>query len=183
MPARVPDLEIVQLGSSEMDAHLPEIVRVYAAALGEDPVAASRRMETEVLPRHRAREGFRFLVGREGNEIVAIAYGYIGARGQWWTERVAHSMTGAQQAEWLDRAHFEVVELHVRPDRQRHGIGRRLLEALLSGIDLPFALLSTDEANAQALAFYSRLGWLELVRGVDLSSPRGPYVILARPLP
>jgi len=180
MPA---DLEIVELDPAELDAHLEEIVAVYAAALDEDPVAAQQRMETQVLPRHRAREGFRFLVGREADEIVAIAYGYVGARGQWWTERVARSMTPAQAAEWLDRPHFEVVELHVRPDRQRRGIGRRLLDALIDGVDLPFALLSTDEGNAQARAFYKGLGWIEIVHGVDLSSPRGPYVILALRLP
>ena len=183
MSGRLPDLEIVQLGSSQVDAHLPEIVKVYAAALGEDPVAARERMETNVLPRHRGREGFQFFVGREGDEIVGIAYGYVGARGQWWTERVALSMTKAQQAEWLDRRHFEVVELHVRPDHQRRGIGRNLLNALLQGVGLPFALLSTDEANVRARTFYRQLGWEEIVHGVDLSSPRGPYVILARLLP
>jgi ribosomal protein S18 acetylase RimI-like enzyme len=176
------DLVIRQLDSAELDADLEEIVAVYAAASVEDPAAALRRMRTEVLPRHRRRDGFRFLVGREGAPIVGIAYGYVGARGQWWTERVARSMTAAQQAEWLDRPHFEVVELHVRPDRQRRGIGRRLLETLLEGIDLPFALLSTDEGNESARAFYRQLGWVEIVRGVDLASPRGPYVILARQL-
>ena len=179
----MPDLEIVRLDSAELDEHLDEIVAVYAAALGEDPAAAGERIRTNVLPRHRARDGFRFLAGREGPEIVAIAYGYVGSRGQWWTERVAQAMTAAQQAEWLNRPHFEVVELHVRPDRQRRGIGRRLLSALLDGVDMPFALLSTDEGNVRARAFYGQLGWVEIVQGVDLSSPRGPYVILARRLP
>jgi ribosomal protein S18 acetylase RimI-like enzyme len=176
------DLEIEELDSAQLDRHLEEIATVYAAALDEDPAAARRRMQTDVLPRHRAREGFRFLVGREGGEIVALAYGYVGARGQWWTERVAQSMTGAQQTRWLDRPHFEVVELHVRPDCQRRGFGRRLLDALLDSIDLPFALLSTDESNAKARAFYRQLGWTEIVDGVDLASPRGPFVILAQKL-
>jgi ribosomal protein S18 acetylase RimI-like enzyme len=91
-------------------------------------------------------------------------------------------MSPDDQRRWIDPRHFEVVEVHVMPERQRRGIGRLLIGALLDGLDVPFALLSTDEGNERARAFYAAMGWREIVSGVDLSSPRGPYVVLAREL-
>jgi ribosomal protein S18 acetylase RimI-like enzyme len=178
----VTEVSIARVPDAQIDGHLDEIADVYAAALGEDPVAARERMRTDVLPRHRARDGFRLLVARDGERIVGMAYGYIGARGQWWTERVAAAMSADEQARWLDAPHFEVVELHVHPDAQGRGIGARLLSELLDGLGLPFALLSTAATNTRGRAFYRREGWTEIVPSVDLSSWRGPYVILARQL-
>lgn len=175
-------VNIRALSQAEIDAHLAEIVEVYAAALGEDPVNALERMRDAILPRHREREGFRFLVAQEEGRIVGICYGYIGARGQWWTEHVATVMSEAEQARWLNVPHFEVVELHVHPDRQGRGIGKRLLDEVLAGLDLPFALLSTAVSNVRGRAFYAREGWTEIVPAVDFGAPRGPYVILARAL-
>jgi ribosomal protein S18 acetylase RimI-like enzyme len=173
---------IERLSQSQIDELLPEIVEVYSAALGRDPVESMARFQTEVLPRHREREAFRFLVARAGGEIVGIAYGYVGARGQWWTERVAEAMTSEEQARWLDPRHFEVVELHVLPSHQRQGIGRSLLSALLDGLDVSFVLLSTDEGNTRARTFYRSLGWTENVSGVDFASAAGRFVILSRSL-
>jgi ribosomal protein S18 acetylase RimI-like enzyme len=75
------------------------------------------------------------------------------------------------------------VELHVRPDHQSRGIGRRLLGALLHGLDVPHALLSTAESNVRGRAFYAANGWREILAGVDLGSWRGSYVVLAKELP
>jgi hypothetical protein len=57
-----------------------------------------------------------------------------------------------------------------------------LLADLTAGLKLPHALLSTDEGNSRARSFYAALGWQEILGGVDLSSTRGTYVILARAL-
>ena len=178
----VADVEIVELIGPLIDEHIDASVAVYSAALGEDPPDSGTRMRTDVLPRHRQREAFRFFVARVDGRVVGMTYGYIAARGQWWTERVAAAMTAEEQARWLDARHFEVVELHVHPDHQGRGIGARLLSALLDGLDVPFALLSTEVNNVGARAFYRREGWTEIVPSVDMSSPRGPFVVLARDL-
>ena len=51
--------------------------------------------------------------------LVGFGYGYTGEHGQWWTDAVARALSSAQRERWLDPPHFEVVELHVRPSRQR----------------------------------------------------------------
>ena len=103
-----------------------------------------------------------FLAAREDDDVVGFAYSYTGAYGQWWTDRVAEALTGDQRAEWLDEPHFEVVELHVRPDRQRHGIGTRLLGDLLARQPHDRAILTARERSTQALSFYAKHGWREL---------------------
>lgn len=51
-----------------------------------------------------------------------------------------------------------MVELHVRPESQRSGVGSRLLDALLNAQPHDRALLTTDP-ESPAAAFYRRRGW------------------------
>jgi aminoglycoside 3-N-acetyltransferase I len=60
-----------------------------------------------------------------------------------------------------ERTELFVYDLAVREDRQRHGIGRQLVEALVAqaaarGIDVVFVPADNDDTHA--LAFYERLG-------------------------
>jgi ribosomal protein S18 acetylase RimI-like enzyme len=153
---------------------------VHRAALGAG--ALSDEWARERLPRHVERTDFVFLVAREVGEVAGFGYGYTGAYGQWWTERVARSLTDAQRAEWLDPPHFEVVELHVRPARQRAGIGSRLLAQLLSRQPHGRVVLSTQSGSRKARAFYAKNGWSELAE-VDFGPGYPPYVVLGKKLP
>ena len=49
-------------------------------------------------------------------------------------------------AAWLDSS-MEIAELHVHPDFQRRGIGRRLLLGLTAGRPEHTAVLSTQDDN------------------------------------
>jgi ribosomal protein S18 acetylase RimI-like enzyme len=153
---------------------------VHRAALGAG--ALSDEWARERLPRHVERGDFVFLVAREAGEVVGFGYGYSGAYGQWWTEQVARSLTKAQRAEWLDPPHFEVVELHVRPGRQRAGLGSLLLAQLLSRQPHDRAVLSTQRGSRKARAFYAKNGWSELA-DVDFGVGYPPYVVLGKKLP
>ena len=152
---------------------------MHRAALGAG--ALSDEWAGERLPRHVAREDFVFLVAREAGELVGFGYGYTGAYGQWWTDRVAQSLTPAERGTWLDPPHFEVVELHVRPARQRGGIGSLLLAQLLSRQPHDRALLSTQRGSRKARAFYAKNGWTELAE-VDFGTGYPPYLVLGKRL-
>jgi ribosomal protein S18 acetylase RimI-like enzyme len=152
---------------------------VHRAALGAG--ALSDEWARERLPQHVARDDFVFLVARESGELVGFGYGYTGAYGQWWTERVALSLTPEQRAEWLDPPHYEVVELHVRPSRQRVGVGSRILAQLLTRQPHDRALLSTQRGSRKARAFYSKNGWTELAE-VDFGTGYPPYLVLGKRL-
>ena len=133
------------------------------------------------LPRHAERRDFVFLVAREGGEVAGFGYGYTGEYGQWWTESVARSLSDEQRAIWLDPPHFEIVELHVRPSRQRAGIGSILLAQLLSRQPHDRALLSTQAGSRKARSFYAKNEWTELA-DVDFGTGYPPYLVLGKRL-
>ena len=158
-----------------------ELREIHRSALG--PGALSDEWAAERLPRHAERHGFVFLVARGADGSVAgFAYGYDGARGHWWSEQVARSLSAAQRAEWLDRPHYEVAELHVLPGAQRRGIGSTLLAYLLTRQQHDRAILSTQTGSRKARDFYAKNGWRELA-GVDFGPGYPPYLVLGRRIP
>jgi ribosomal protein S18 acetylase RimI-like enzyme len=140
--------------------------------------AASRDRVEEILPRHAAREGFRFRAAEEGERLIGFTYGYLGATGQWWHDIVAAEMTDEQEEYWLAPGHFEFVELHVRPEYRRHGIGGALHDELLRGLDSRTAVLSTQTDNEAALMLYGRRGWQVVVPEMRFSPEGVAYSIL-----
>jgi ribosomal protein S18 acetylase RimI-like enzyme len=160
---------------------------VHRSALGagalSDEWAATR------LPAHTTRDGFIFLVAREGDElagseitrseIAGFGYGYTGSSGQWWTDRVERALTAAQREEWIDPPHFEIVELHVKPSHQRRGVGSALLAQLLTRQPHDRALLSTQTGSRKARGFYAKNGWNELA-SVDFGLGYPPYLVLGK---
>jgi GNAT superfamily N-acetyltransferase len=127
------------------------------------------------------RDDFVFLLAQDGGEPVGFGYGYTGAYGTWWTDAIAPALTAEQRAQWLDVPHFEIVELHVRPSRQRSGIGSRLLAQLLSRQPHDRAVLSTQTGSRKARRFYAKNGWIELA-GVDFGAGYPPYLVLGKRL-
>ena len=155
---------------------------MHRLALGAG--ALSEEWARERLPRHAERRDFVFLVAREAGEageVGGFGYGYTGEYGQWWTECVARSLTDEQRATWLDPPHFEIVELHVRPSRQRSGIGSMLLAQLLSRQPHDRALLSTQAGSQKARSFYAKNEWTELA-AVDFGTGYPPYLVLGKEL-
>lgn len=152
---------------------------MHRAALGVG--AVSDEWAKESLPRHVTRDDFTFLVAEAEDRLVGFGYGYTGAYGQWWTERVAAALTAEQRAEWLDPPHFEVVELHVRPSFQGRGVGSLLLAQLLSRQPHDRALLTTQAGSRQARGFYEKNGWTEL-GPVDFGPGYAPYLVLGKRL-
>jgi ribosomal protein S18 acetylase RimI-like enzyme len=143
---------------------------------------ASRNRIDEILPRHAARNGFRFLAAFGHDERLAgFVYGYRGASGQWWHDRVARALGRRGAARWLPRGHFEFTELHVRPDLRRQGIGGALHDAIFELIDAPTAVLSTQTDNEPAIALYEGRGWEVIVPYLDFGSGR-PFLIMGRDL-
>jgi ribosomal protein S18 acetylase RimI-like enzyme len=156
-----------------------ELRDVHRAALGAG--ALSDEWAHDRLPRHTAREGFVFLAALADGAVAGFGYGYTGEYGQWWTDHVSRSLSPAQRAEWLDPRHFEIVELHVRPARQRSGIGSRLLAQLLTRQPHDRALLSTQRSSRKARRFYAKNAWTELAE-VDFGPGYPPYLVLGKRL-
>jgi broad specificity phosphatase PhoE/GNAT superfamily N-acetyltransferase len=153
-------------GATHVAAELTGVYRSAFTAPGYDESEESvvRFRETQ-LPAHTGRAGFRCATLRVHEELVGFAYGYTGARGQWWSDQVAEHAPPPVVDAWVG-GHFELVELAVDPRRQGRGFASALHDALL--LDLPHerALLTTYHDDRPAPRLYRRLGWSLLHEGV-----------------
>ena len=162
-------------------ARRDDVLDVYAEAM--DVPSGTARARRGILSSHLQQDGFRAVAAcDDGNRLVGIAYGYLGAAGQWWHDQVRAALTAEQAAEWLDSS-FEVCELHVKPALQGTGLGRALLGALLDGVPTRTAVLTTPDTETRARRFYRAGGWVDLVR--DLRFPGDPraFAVLGLRLP
>jgi ribosomal protein S18 acetylase RimI-like enzyme len=167
--------ELTRAEVRELLARPEELVAVWPDATGD-------RLDV-IVPRHLEREGFRFVAEHdEDGRLAGLAYGYRGEAGQWWHDLVAEAMDEQARAHWLAPGHFELVELAVRPDLRRRGIGGRLHDALLEGLDSPAAVLSTEVDNEPALALYRGRGWQVVVPEIDFGPEFPPFLVMGKEL-
>jgi ribosomal protein S18 acetylase RimI-like enzyme len=161
-----------------------EAVDVWASAHGLAAAHATRReFGGERLPRHAGRDHFRF-VGAFASDrrLVGFVYGYTGAQGQWWYDRVAGALDEEAAAHWLDPPHFELTELAVAPAYQNRGVGSRLHDDVLAGLPHRRALLSALAANTRVIAFYEHRGWEVILPELQFEAGRPLFAILGREL-
>ncbi len=130
--------------------------------------------------------GSGWLPGTGQLPIIAFSYGFHGADGQWWHDLVRSALTrmgGYELAQtWLADS-FEVAEVHVHPDYQGRGIGRRMVPALLHPRLERTALLSTQDADSRARRLYRRLGFGDLLTGYRFPGTDPPYAVMGAALP
>lgn len=159
-----------------------ELLRRPEELLAVWPDASGDRLD-EIVPRHLERAGFRFVAEHDDEgRLAGFAYGYRGGAGEWWHDLVARAMDGAARERWLAPGHFELVELAVRPDLRRHGIGGQLHDALLADLDSPSAVLSTEQDNEPALALYGGRGWQVVLPEIDFGPDFPLFLVLGKRL-
>jgi ribosomal protein S18 acetylase RimI-like enzyme len=175
-----PATRVTELPTAWIRDHMHEALAIYGEAMGySSSVVAGRYGYTE-------RPGFRavgaFATDTDGERMVGFGYGYEVAPGQWWHDQVRAALDRRTAKRWLPGA-FEVCELHVHPDTQSRGLGRRLLHALVADLANPVALLSTPDADTKAFRLYHADGFVDLARGHHFPGDARPFAILGARLP
>ena len=143
-----------------------QIADVYRSAFSmfadgpeEDEV---RTFSEETLPRHVAREAFRFFGAFDGGALVGFIYGYHGRDGEWWEDWLHARIPERVYRDWFTNQ-FDLTEFCVRADRHDQGIGSKLYEALFANVagELPYgrAVLTTRRRHNPARSFYVKRGW------------------------
>ncbi len=177
-------MTLVHWTPDDVVKRLDEVLAVYAEAMDySSDLAATRR---GFLYAHTHRPGFRAVATlSDDDRLLGFGYGYTSARGQWWHEQVRAGLSPRAYEDWLTDT-FEVVELHVRPEAQGHGIGQRQLVALLDGVPERSVVLSTPEApneGSRAWRLYRRTGFVDLLRRFRFPGDERPFGVLGRRLP
>ncbi|WP_406673081.1 GNAT family N-acetyltransferase [Nonomuraea sp. N2-4H] len=118
--------------------------------------------------------------------IVGFAYGFRGAPGQWWHDVVVRGLAdriGQEAAQaWMGNA-FELAEIHVHPDYQGKGIGRRMIKTLCTGRRERTAILSTHDQPTAARHLYASMGFMDLLTKFAFPGGHEEYAIAGRRLP
>jgi len=178
---------LVELGPDALTDRLTAALHVYVCAMGY-PLSTARSRRSLWLD-HIRRPGWRAVGSMDANgDLLGIAYGYIGAPGQWWFEEVRRGLRGlrSERQAWL-ADYFELTELHVRPESQGQGVGEALLRGLLAGTDRARVLLSTPESvpgqPRRAWQLYRRVGFVDVLREHRFTGDARPFAVLGRTLP
>jgi GNAT superfamily N-acetyltransferase len=177
-------MRLVPWRPSDLLRRIDDVISVYGAAMGyHRDLLETRR---SYVAGHVQRHGFRAVATLGADDtLLGFGYGYTSGPGQWWHDQVRSALRREARKLWLTDC-LEVVELHVRPDAQGHGIGHRQLGALLSGAPHRTALLSTPEADetaSRAWRLYRRFDLVDVLRHYCFPGDDRPFAILGRPLP
>ncbi|WP_036320664.1 GNAT family N-acetyltransferase [Microbacterium indicum] len=134
-----------------------EIWAVYQAVFGDAP--DRDEWLGGLLRRHARRDEFRLAASYADDAMIGFAYGYRGARGQYYTDSVREAL-GPDADLWTPG--FEFVQFGVIPQHRRTGVGGALYDAVFRGVR-GAALLSTWDDDADpAVVFYRARGWRRL---------------------
>jgi ribosomal protein S18 acetylase RimI-like enzyme len=173
-------MKLVYLNPAELVDRLDEVLTLYASAMGYPQEVVELRRG--FIAAHTQRADFRAVATLNGEDLVGFGYGYHSRPGQWWHEQVRGGLDDETYAAWMTDC-FELVELHVQPWAQGHGIGHAQLQALLDGVRHRTVMLSTPEGESRAWRLYRRTGFVDVLRNYEFLGDDRPFAVLGRALP
>ncbi len=177
-------VELVAWTPDDLTRRLDDVIAVYGRAMGypADLLEARRGY----IAGHVRRTGFRAVATLDPTgTLLGFGYGYTSGSGQWWHDQVRAALPRPARRTWLADC-FEVVELHVHPSAQGHGLGAAQLRALLGMAVGKTTLLSTpeaDERTSRAWRLYRRFQFVDVLRHFTFPGDDRPFAILGRTLP
>jgi GNAT superfamily N-acetyltransferase len=177
-------MRLVAWTPDHLTRRLNDVISVYGQAMGYPPDLIEARRG--YIAGHVRRPGFRAVATLDPTgALLGFGYGYTSSSGQWWHDQVRTALSRTARKVWLPDC-FEVVELHVLPAAQGHGLGADQLRALLTMASGKTTLLSTpeaDERTSRAWRLYRRFEFVDVLRNFQFPGDDRPFAILGRPLP
>ena len=160
-------------------ASITVMSQIYGEAMQRPPELVVQRRE--IMAAHVHRAGFVGVLACDGEAVVGFGYGYHGRPGDWWHDVVARALGRRESREWLHDS-FELAELHVHPSRHGEGIGRRVLETVLSHAEGTTVVLSTHDRESPARQLYRSVGFADLLTGFVFPGSTEVYVVMGKRL-
>jgi len=127
----------------------------------KEPFSAAQEFGEGVL-KEALKEGFRCVIARDDQDdrIIGFAYG-IKCLAGWWRDTVTRGLSKEEEEEWFSNT-FEFIEFGVIPAFQGQGIGSRIYQKLLKGLDYRTAVLNVMQADIPAFHLYQKRGWIPI---------------------
>jgi hypothetical protein len=165
------------LDGSRAGALAADLRELYAEVYAESPYEegpAHVARFAEHLAEQLDRPGFVLASATDVPALVGVAYGWTMAPGQWFSSAIDQPPEEIRSA-----AKFAVMEWMVRAPYRQGGVGRRLLDLVLTGRHEPYAILASNPA-APARQVYDRFGWRQC--GTTQPDLLPPMDVLALPV-
>ena len=166
--------EIRRLTPPEFSLLAPQLVEIYIEAMHYNPAILHSRISS--WRNDVTRPGFSAQIVTHDNGVVGVAYGFLGSPDSWWDAELRRGLRlqgGPTEEQWdIVRNYFELAEIHVLPQYQGRGLGRKLLEGLLWNAPARYALLSTPEVPNEdngAFRLYRATGFFDVLRDHPVS--------------
>ncbi|MEZ0071922.1 GNAT family N-acetyltransferase [Planotetraspora sp. GP83] len=180
-------IQLRRVGPDQFKAALDTVLAIYTVAMRPPSDQLAGRMA--IMRNHATYPHFVCMLAEaseQENQIVGFAYGFHGAPGQWWHDVVRGALqdrAGPRASEeWFGDA-LEIAEIHVHPDHQGKGIGRRMIHAICEGRPERVAVLSTHDAPTAARHLYRDIGFVDLMTEFVFPGGYENYVIAGTKLP
>jgi ribosomal protein S18 acetylase RimI-like enzyme len=135
-----------------LDAVIGLYLEIQSERAGEHYDMFSRASFIERTSSQAQKVGFELIAATSRNSLIGFSFGYSLPAGQWWAD-----CTPPPQ-DVLVNSKFAVIELNVRKPCRGHGVGKRLLDILISGRSEKYATLAA-RPDSPAHANYIRWGW------------------------
>jgi GNAT superfamily N-acetyltransferase len=142
---------------------LDELTDLYVAIHNQPEHAFpmySREAFIERTTTQRSRDGFETVTLRLDDRLIGFSFGMRFEAGKWWSD------TPPPPPAVLDATKFAVIELDVHEDFRRRGLGKALMDQLLTDRPEPYATLAAT-VGGNAHAMYLRWGWQVAGRFTD----------------
>ena len=178
-PGGAPDWTVHVVGAEEFAQSVPVTAAIYGEAMQRPPELVVQRRE--IMSSHVVRPGFVGVLAHDDEDLVGFGYGYRGRPGDWWHDVVAAALGRRMAREWLTES-FELAELHVRPAYHGRGLGRRVLETVLSAAGGMTIVLSTHDRESPARHLYRSVGFVDLLTGFVFPGSSEVYVVMGKRL-
>ncbi|WP_375487147.1 GNAT family N-acetyltransferase [uncultured Jatrophihabitans sp.] len=180
-PPSIDGIRVQVWEASRFVHHLQDAMNIYVSAMGYPHHTGAQRAVS--ARKHAALDGFACRAAvTDGGTIVGFGYGYTTRPGQWWHDLVRRALVREHAESWLDDA-FELSELHVLPDYQGSGVGRRVLGELAASLPHTAMLLSTPDTDTRAFRLYRDTGFVDLARNYLFPGDGRPFAVLGARLP
>ncbi|WP_248965216.1 GNAT family N-acetyltransferase [Sphaerisporangium perillae] len=178
-------IELRRADPADFTASLDTVIDIYTEAMRPPYDQLSGRQS--IMRNHSTYPAFTCLLAQTTDgTTIGFGYGFHGMPGQWWHDVVRRALKdreGAAAADaWFENA-LEIAEIHVRPDYQGKGVGRRLVQSLCEGRPERSAVMSTHDQPTAARHLYRRLGFTDLISGFVFPGGYEHYAIVGSALP